>query len=125
MNVARMDLEEPVGLDPDRLGVLYAQLGNAGAVEVMCRAMDALAGRLAELDGLQARGDLRAIAKLAHSLIGIADQIGMAAVAHVAGDVTACARSGDAVALAATLSRLHRQADGALTALWQDVPLNA
>ncbi|MEQ3624551.1 MAG: hypothetical protein ABNH26_04500 [Celeribacter sp.] len=120
-----MTLDEPVALDPDRLGVLYAQLGNDGAVEVMCRAMDALAGRLADLDGLEALGDLRAIAKLSHSLIGIADQIGMAAVARVAGDVATCARRGDAVALAATLSRLRRQADRALSALWQDVPLDA
>ena len=61
----------------------------------------------------------------ARSLTGIADQIGMNDLSRVAGDVTRCIDARDAVALAATLSRLQRIGERSLTAIWdmQDVPV--
>ncbi|MGB2200579.1 MAG: hypothetical protein ACPH5G_04515 [Pseudooceanicola atlanticus] len=112
-------------LDPDRLQELYKQLGEAGAEDVVCRAMEELAVRLSHTERLFRQHKLVEMRKAARSLTGIADQIGMNALSRVAGDVTRCIDARDAVALAATLSRLLRIGERSLTAIWdmQDVPV--
>jgi hypothetical protein len=52
------------------------------------------------------------------SLIAMADQVGMAMLARVAGDVTGCIDAGDGTALAATFARLLRIADRSLCEIW-------
>lgn len=117
--------EEPVRLDPDRLRELYTRLGDAGAEDVVCRAMEEIAVRLSHTERLYRQDRLRDMRKSARSLVAISDQVGMGALARVAEDVTACVDACDAVALAATLSRLLRVGERSLTAIWdlQDVTL--
>lgn len=110
--------EEPVRVDTDRLGALYRQMGEAGAEDVVCRAIEELAVRLGHCQKLWRQKDHPALRKSARSLIAISEQIGMCALARVAGDVTAAVDSGDAVAQAATLSRLMRTGERSLTAVW-------
>ncbi|MBM7067149.1 hypothetical protein [Actibacterium sp. 188UL27-1] len=118
MNTARLPLDETVRLDPDKLGTLYYQLGEAGAETVVCRAMEELAIRLHDLPRLLAEGDIDRLGKVARSLVGIAEQIGMMTLARVALDVSRCAGRGDDPALGATLARLQRIGDRSLTAIW-------
>ena len=109
---------ETVRLDPDRLQTLYDQLGEAGAEDVVCRAMEELAVRLSMTERYfrqQRHSDMR---KAARSLTGIADQIGMNTLSRVAGDVTNCIDARDDVALSATLSRLLRIGERSLTEIW-------
>ncbi|MBD3665630.1 hypothetical protein [Sulfitobacter aestuariivivens] len=109
---------ERVRLDPDRLGSLYAQLGESSAEDVVCRALEELALRLTQCDELYHAQDWPALRKNTRSLVAIADQIGMLMLSKVAGDVTHCIDEGNATALAATLSRLLRIGERSLTAIW-------
>lgn len=110
--------EEVVRLDPDRIGALYNQLGDVGAENVVCRAMEELAIRMSDLPPLLRKNDLTQLAKIARSLVGIAEQIGMMTLARVARDVATCAHNGDLAALGATMARLSRIGDRSLAAVW-------
>lgn len=109
---------ETVRLDQDRLNALYAQLGESGAEDVVCRAIEELAVRLSHCERLLRQKEHGALRKSARSLIAISDQIGMCALARVAGDVTNAIDSGDDNAVAATLFRLIRIGERSLTAVW-------
>lgn len=112
---------EPVRLDPDSLESLYAELGPAGAENVVCRAMEELALRLADLTTLHHAGELAELARVARSLVAISKQVGLSDFARVAKDVAKCAERQDPIALGATLCRLERVGDRSLTAVW-DLP---
>lgn len=117
-SVTHLRPAEAVQVDHDRLGALYSEMGHAGAEDVVCRAMEELALRMAHCDRLFRSGDLTELRKSSRSLIAIAEQVGMHVLARVARDVTACVDSGDNVALSATLGRLMRTGEGSLTAIW-------
>jgi len=123
--VLKIRPSEPVQVNQERLGALYTQLGEANAEDVVCRAMEELALRLAQCDKLYRESKLVDLRKNARSLIAIADQIGMNSLGRVARDVTQCVDDKDEVALAATLSRLIRIGERSLTAIWdhQDLSL--
>lgn len=125
MQVLQMKPVEQVVLDQDRLSALYSELGPAGAEDVVCRAMEELAQRMARCDTLYHDSAWQDLRKNTRSLIAIAEQVGMFTLAKVAGDVTNCIDRGDDVALAATLSRLIRTGERSLTAVWDmhDIPL--
>ncbi len=109
---------ETVRLDPDRLGGLYHQLGEAGAEDVVCRAIEELAVRLTHCERLWRQQDCERLRKTARSLIAISDQIGMTALARVAGNVTDVIDNGDSAAIGATLFRLLRVGERSLSAVW-------
>ena len=48
--------EERIRLDSDQLHSLYEQLGDVGAEEVVCRAMEELAVRLSLIERLYRQG---------------------------------------------------------------------
>ncbi|MGR3621991.1 hypothetical protein [Pseudophaeobacter sp.] len=114
---------ENVRLDPDKLGELYAQLGEAGAEDVVCRAIEELAVRLTHCERLWRQDDMVALRKNARSLIAISEQIGMTAMAAIARDVTQAVDSEDAPAIAAILFRLLRVGERSLTAVWDQQDL--
>ncbi len=116
--IAMLVFEEKVRLESDRLVELYAQLGETGAQDVVCRAMEELAVRLARIDEAFRSCKLTALRKDAKGLIGIAEQVGMQRLANVARDVCTCAEGPDPVALGATMARLQRVGDRSLTAVW-------
>lgn len=116
--ITTLVLVEPIRLNPDQLGELYCQLGEAGAEDVICRAIEELAVRLTHCDRLWRRNEQEALRKSVRSLIAISDQIGMTTLARVARDVTHTIDVGDSVAEAATLSRLIRIGERSLTAVW-------
>lgn len=124
-HVSVLHVEDEIKLDPDRLGSLYYRLGDQGAEDVVCRAMEELAVRLADVDARFRAADWPGVARLSRSLIAIAEQIGMVGLARVAGDVSHSAKAGDFPAISATLARLGRIADRSLTEVWdaQDLTL--
>lgn len=123
--VLKIRLNEKVHVDQDRLSALYVELGEAGAEDVVCRAMEELALRLSHCGRLHKNGSRQDLRKCARSLIAIADQIGMHVLARVAGDVISAVDSGDEPAIAATLARLLRIGEQSLTAIWdlQDITI--
>lgn len=114
---------ESVRLDSDRLGELYSQLGEHGAQDIVCRAIEELAVRLSHCERLWRDDDWVQLRKSARSLVAISDQIGMSALARVARDVTLAIDAADPPAVGATLFRLLRVGERSLTAVWdlQDV----
>ena len=117
-NITTLIFEEQVRLDSDRLAELYVQMGETGAQDVVCRAMEELAVRLAKINESYQSNRARELRKGAKGLIGIAEQIGMQRLAKVARDVCNCVDQNDPLALGATLARLQRTGDGSLTAVW-------
>lgn len=116
--------DEIVRLEPDRLVELCLQMGERGAEDVVCRAIEELALRLGKCERLWRAQDRAGLCKCARSLIAIADQIGMTTLARVAQDVTDCADSQDPAALGATLSRLMRIGDRSLSTVWESQGLS-
>ncbi len=116
---------EMASVDPDRLAALYSELGEAGAEDVVCRAMEELALRLSHCDRLYRTAQWVQLRKSARSLIAIAEQIGMLKLARIAESVTDCIDAKNDVALAATVARLMRIGEGSLSAIWdlQDVTI--
>ncbi|WP_372993702.1 hypothetical protein [Sulfitobacter sp.] len=118
MHVLQMRPTEQVSVDQERLGTLYAQLGEAGAEDVVCRAMEELALRMSHCDRLFRESNWDELRKNSRSLIAIADQVGLQKLAVVARDVMCAIDQHDEVAVAATLTRLIRIGERSLTAIW-------
>lgn len=123
--VLKIRLKETVHVDQDRLAALYAELGDTGAEDVVCRAMEELALRLSHCSRLHSSLNLTELRKCARSLIAIGDQIGMHVLTRVARDVISAIDAGDGPALSATLARLIRIGEQSLTAIWdlQDITI--
>jgi hypothetical protein len=116
--VTLLEQQEAVRLDSGRLEQLYAQLGEASAEDVVCRALEEVAVRLSHTERCHREGRLLEMRKSARSLIAIAEQIGMGTLARVARDVTWCIDESDHVALAATLARLLPIGERSLHEIW-------
>ena len=119
MQLVQIRPTEQVAVDREQLGLLYTQLGEVGAEDVVCRAMEELALRMAHCDRLYRTRDRFGLRKAVHGLVAIADQIGMALVSQVARDVVTCIDQDEDIALAATLSRLIRVGERSLNAIWE------
>lgn len=117
MTVLKQD--EAVGLDADRLALLCRQIGPNAAEDMLCRALEELANRLAQTERCHRNGRMAEMRKSARSLIAMSEQIGMGQLARVAADVTGCLDAGDRVALAATLARLVRVGERSFCEIWE------
>lgn len=105
---------ESVRLDGARLDDLVAQLGPSGAENVVCRALEEVAVRLSHAERCRRAGRFDDMRRAVRSLVAISGQIGMHALARVAGDVITCVDNGDHIALAATQARLLRVGEACL-----------
>lgn len=122
--IITLEHKESVRLDSDRLAGLYRQLGDTNAVDVLCRTIEELAVRLSNCERFWRQRDWAGLRKCAKSLVAISEQVGMTALARVAGDVAQNVDAGDAVAIGATLNRLIRVGEGSLTAVWDQQDLS-
>ena len=109
---------ENVRLNPDCLSDLYMQLGEAGAEDVVCRAIEEMALRLAQCERFWREEKWQDLRKCARSLIAMAEQVGMTKLARVASDVTQAVDDFDRAAIGATLFRLIRIGERSLLAVW-------
>lgn len=123
-NILTVLQTENVRMNPDKLGELYAQLGHAGAEDVVCRAIEELAVRLTHCERLWRQDNMPNLRKNARSLIAIAEQIGMSTMAQIARDVTISIDNDDRPAVAAILFRLLRVGERSLTAVWDQHDLS-
>jgi len=117
-HVTLLKQAEIVRLDCDCLDALVSQLGEAGAENVICRALEEVAVRLSHAERCHREGRLADMRRSVRSLIAISDQIGMGTLARVSAHVTDCIDSGDPIALAATLARLLRIGESCLGEMW-------
>ncbi len=124
MQILQMRPAEQVCVDRERLGALYAQLGEAGAEDIVCRALEELALRMSQCDRLYRAASWADLRKNSRSLIAIADQVGLRKLASVARDVMCAIDQTDDVAVAATLTRLIRIGERSLTAIWDTQDLS-
>lgn len=109
---------EAVEVDAGKLEDLYRQLGDSAAEDVVCRAMEELAIRLAHTEKLYRQHRREEMRKSARSIGAIAEQVSMQLLADVARDVIACLDHCDDIALAAVLARLVRIGECSLTEIW-------
>lgn len=123
-NILTVMHKENVRLDPGKLSELYSQLGETGAEDVVCRAIEELAVRLSHCERLWRQDNMENLRKNARSLIAISDQIGMTAMAAIARDVTNAIDGKDQAAVAATVFRLLRVGERSLTAVWEQQDLS-
>jgi len=117
-HVTRLVPTETVRLNSEKLNNLYCQLGEAGAEDIVCRAIEELAVRLSHCERLWRQDEMPELRKSARSLIAISDQIGMETLARVAGDVTKSIDTNEPTAVSATFFRLLRIGERSLTAVW-------
>lgn len=101
--------------DEDTLNGLSRDLGADVAENILCRALEDMAVRFTHIRATYADGDMRGLHKSVHGMIPIADQIGLPGVAGIGKDVLVCIDRADPVALAATLCRLLRCGEMALS----------
>lgn len=117
--VTILPVREQAGLDAEALERLFDELGAAAAEDVVCRAMEELALKLAQSERLYRAGEAAKLRKAVRSLAAIAGQIGMVILAKVAGDLVSCIDQRDDIALAAVLQRLLRMGEASITEIWQ------
>lgn len=108
-----------VRFDHHKVFDLSHQLGMRAAEDVVCRAIEDVAARLAYIAQLSPHASLCDLRKSTRGLIAIAEQVGMSTLAMVARDVVGCIDAGNGVALAATHERLMRVGDMSLSVLWE------
>lgn len=120
MQVCRLQLNEIVGLEFERLERIWKRLGPEDGELVLGAAMEDLATLLHEVMLAWEMSDVTAIRMRAFSIQGLGDRLGMPLVSHVASDVIALTtrHTGDAAALAATVARLQRIGEQSLVAIW-------
>ncbi len=119
-----LEQKESVRLDPDRLKVLYRQLGDANAMDLLCRSIEELAVRLSNCERYWRQRDWDELRRCAKSLVAMSDQVGMTVLARVAQDVSHSVDAGDIVATGATLGRLIRVGERSLTVIWDQHDLS-
>lgn len=116
--IEKLRMDEPVRLDPDRLVVLYAELGQFAAERLIAAAMEDLAVHLVavQLAAKDQRVDLLDRASI--EIARLSRQVGMMLLSRVALDLRDCVQNDDRIGQAAVLARLVRLAERSLTAVW-------
>ncbi|MFY0679179.1 MAG: hypothetical protein JXR13_01260 [Thalassovita sp.] len=111
--------DEAVRLNPDQLGQLYMQLGETGAEDIVCRAMEELANRLELIEIQFRKGAFVEMRKNVRAMVAISEQVGMQSLSNVAEQVLNCVDENDSIALAATVARLMRIGERSFSAIWE------
>jgi hypothetical protein len=100
--------------DEDTINALSREVGQNVAENILCRALEDMAARLAQIRSDYVDGHRSRLRKSVRALVPIAEQVGLPIVAKVARDVISCIDSDEGVALAATLCRLLRCGETAI-----------
>lgn len=117
-SVTVLHCPDKLALDPAPLAKIYAQMGEAEAEDMVCRALENIAQRLDRLQDARRANAFDQMENPARRVAVVAKQIGLTEVAQAGYFVADCARSMDGVALGATLARLERAFDTAVSQVW-------
>lgn len=109
---------DPLHFDPSALNRLFAEKDPDEVEEVVCRVLEDIAMRLDMLQQGRSQSDFAAMCKPARRIATVAGQIGLTEVAIAAEHVITCLEQVDGVALEATLARLERGFDIAVSEVW-------
>lgn len=104
---------EPPSLDTDYLARLEGHLGSKALAELVADGLIELTDRLRRLAEFERSGELEAMARLGHDLVGMAGNLGLRRLSAAAAELNRLARDGDrpaALARAAALRRLGFEA---------------
>ena len=112
--VQYLRVPDHIEVNRGQLDTLCGQIGPQATEEVVCRAMEELAVRLGSISTHLCDGEAEPVAKLARSMVGIADQVGLVTLATAARNLSDAAASGDHHAMTATGVRLARVGDSSL-----------
>lgn len=118
MCVINLVFDEAVRFEPSRLADLYRRLGEVGAENALCDAMEELTIQLVRIDKLAKRDKVDDVCQIAEKIAPVAGQIGLRGLECVAYDVAACGRNGDHHGFAATVARIGRMGNKSLSTIW-------
>ncbi|MCK0121235.1 hypothetical protein MWU61_11845 [Loktanella sp. F6476L] len=105
-------------MDTAPLRTLFAALPDHEAEDIVCRALEDIAAKLDYLQNGRTTGAFSEISAPAKRLAAVAEQIGLTEVALVARHTSNAAEMQCGVALGATLARLERAFDAAVSHVW-------
>jgi hypothetical protein len=117
-DVVVLNCHNQLFFDPSPLVRLFAERDAADAEEIVCRMLEDLAMRLDMLQRARARQAFAKMQRPAVRIGVVADHIGLTEVSVAAGHVCACVGQKDWVALDATMARLERGFDMAVSEVW-------
>ncbi len=109
--------------DPGPLSELAARSGRRAAEDIATRVLEDLALRLGGLQTVRRTADFARLPKQALLIAAVGEQIGLCELASAARHVAISADQADGVAVEATLNRLERAFDLAVTQIWSEVGL--
>ncbi|MCO4848324.1 MAG: hypothetical protein KC448_10180 [Yoonia sp.] len=116
--VSVLHCRQTAHLDPSPVDHIFAVKGQAEAEEMICRVLEDIAHRLDALQVAMVEHAFERIAKPARRITQVASQIGLTDVSRTASHVATAAQQADGVALSATMARLERGFDVAVTEIW-------
>lgn len=116
--------EDVVRLDPDRLTELYVRLGESGAEDAICEAMEELATRLTDMNEVAAVAAPDLLQAAAQGVAELAAHIGLSSLSRTAMDVQYCLQINNGPAISATMARMMRIGERSLTAVWDNRDLS-
>lgn len=117
-DVVVLRCHDQLHFDPAPLSRLFSEKDAAEAEEVVCRVLEDIAMRLDMLQRELVDCDFAKMLKPARRIGMVADQIGLTEVSVAANHVATCLKQGDGVALEATMARLERSFDVAVSEVW-------
>ena len=118
VSVSVLHCRQTASLDPCPVDHIFAVKRQAEAEELICRVLEDIAHRLYALQVAKYYHAFDQVAKPARRITQVTAQIGLTDVSRTAAHVATAARQADGVALSATLARLERGFDIAVTEIW-------
>ena len=115
-NVVHFRPVEMIFVDAEHLVGLALDRGVSRAEFIAFAALEEIVERLTSVEAAWRAGEFRRLAKVARSVVGMSEQMGLQTVAEVAAKVAAVAETNDHAALAALVARLVRVGEGSLDA---------
>lgn len=113
-----LNCRQRLHFDPAPLIRLFAEKELHQAEEIVCRMLEDIAMQLDLLQRGLAQRDFVKAQQPVRRIALAADRIGLIEVGVSAGHVRACLKHGDGIALEATVARLERGFDVAVTEIW-------
>ena len=117
-NVIRFRPVELIFMDAAHLTELARDKGALRAEYIANTALEEIAERLTMAEAAWVVGEFSRLQKIARSLVGMSEQMGMETLARIAAMAADAATGHDDVALAALVARLMRVGEGSLSAIW-------